>query len=90
MRNKEFPESAKCPLCGGKIASDTTTFTVDLGKGVMIVRDVPAQICGQCGEEWFTSEVSHRLDELAADMRAKGSEVEILSFKTTGAKSVKV
>ena len=90
MRNKKFPNNAKCPLCGGRIAPDKTTFTADLDKGVIIVRDVPAQICGQCGEEWFTTEVSLRLDELAADMRAKGSEVEILSFKTADARSVKV
>ncbi|NQU04597.1 MAG: type II toxin-antitoxin system MqsA family antitoxin [Calditrichaeota bacterium] len=90
MRSKEFPENAQCPLCTGKIISGTTTFSVDLDTGVIIVRDVPAQICCQCGEEWFISEVSHRLDELTEDMRAKGSEVEILSFKSTSVKSVRV
>ena len=90
MRNKELPDNARCPLCRGGIAAGSTTFTVDLGKGVIIVRDVRAQICSQCGEEWFTSEVSHRLDELAEDMRTKGTEVEILSYKTASAGSVKV
>jgi len=90
MRNNEFPKDAKCPICGGRIAPGTTTFTADLGKAVIIVRDVPAQICSQCGEEWFTSEVSHRLDELAADMRAKGAEVEILSFNAADARAMKV
>ncbi|MDP8238318.1 MAG: type II toxin-antitoxin system MqsA family antitoxin [Candidatus Hatepunaea meridiana] len=90
MRNKEFPKNAKCPLCRGRIAPGTTTFTADLDKGVIIVHDVPAQICGQCGEEWFTNEVSHQLDELASDMRAKGSEVEIISFNMANAESVKV
>ncbi|MCF7810323.1 type II toxin-antitoxin system MqsA family antitoxin [bacterium] len=90
MRDREFPENAKCPFCGGRITPGTTTFSADLDTGVIIVRDVPAQICCQCGEEWFTSDVSQRLDELAEDMRIKGSEVEILSYKSTSVKSVKV
>ena len=90
MRNNKFPKDAKCPICGGRIAPGKTTFTADLGNAVMIVREVQAQICVQCGEEWFTSEVSHRLDELAADMRAKGVEVEILSFNSSDATAVKV
>jgi len=56
-----------------------------LETGVLIVREVPAQICSQCGEDWFTSEVSQHLETLAEDMRVKGSEVEILSFRSESA-----
>ena len=80
MQKKTFPGSAQCPLCGGRITGGITTFTANLGTAVMIVRDVPAQICNQCEEEWFETEVSRRLDELAADMRERGAEVEILKF----------
>lgn len=77
-----FPPDARCPLCGGAISSKKTTFSVDLGKGILIVREVPAQICALCDEEWFCSDVSQRLDQLAADMREKGTEVEIISYST--------
>ena len=90
MRHKEFPKDAKCPLCGGRIAPGSTTFTADIDKAVLIVREVPAQICVQCGEEWFTSEVSQQLDRLVEDMRVKGSEVEILNYQAMESRAVNV
>ena len=43
----------RCPLCEGNKTEGTTTYTVDLGFGVVVVRGVPAKICTQCGEEWI-------------------------------------
>ena len=39
-----------CPLCGGRKAPGTTTFTSDIGSGVVVIRDVPATVCSQCGQ----------------------------------------
>ena len=47
MNLKESPN--KCPLCGGSKKAGRTTFTVDLGFGVVVVRDVPASVCSQSG-----------------------------------------
>jgi len=40
-----------CPLCGGKKTKGKTTFSADVGSGVVVVREVEATICSQCGEE---------------------------------------
>jgi YgiT-type zinc finger domain-containing protein len=38
-----------CPIChGGYKLSDTTTFTVELGFGIVVVLDVPAQVYDLC------------------------------------------
>ena len=42
-----------CPLCGGRKQPGKTTYSVDLGSGVILVRNVPATICVQCGEAWI-------------------------------------
>ena len=36
--------SDQCPLCGGQKTPGTTTFTADLGSGVVVVRRVRAAI----------------------------------------------
>lgn len=42
-----------CPVChGGHKQPGTTTFTVDLGFGVVVVCDVPALVCDLCGTDW--------------------------------------
>lgn len=39
-----------CPICGhDTLAPGTTTFASDAEGTVAVVRDVPAQVCGNCG-----------------------------------------
>ena len=71
---------ARCPLCGGVKASGTTTFTVELGFGVVVIRHVPATICSQCGEDWIGDDVAKQIEALVADARRKRSQVEIMSL----------
>lgn len=40
----------RCPIYGGRRVPGATTFAVDLGFGVVVVRNVPAQVCAQYGE----------------------------------------
>jgi YgiT-type zinc finger domain-containing protein len=66
-----------CPLCGGAKQAGTTTFTVDLGFGVVVVREVPALVCGQCGEAWVEDSVAAKLERVVADARQKQATVEV-------------
>jgi YgiT-type zinc finger domain-containing protein len=69
-----------CPLCGGHKTSGETTFSADLGSGVVVVRHVQATICSQCGEEWIDDATAQRLEEIVAGARHKQLEVEIASM----------
>lgn len=69
-----------CPLCGGKKKLGTTTFTADLGFGVVVVRNVPATVCSQCGEDWIADAVADRIETLVEDARKKRLQVEVMSL----------
>jgi YgiT-type zinc finger domain-containing protein len=69
-----------CPLCGGNKTSGETTFTADLGSGVVVVRRVRATICSQCGEEWIDDVTARRLEQVVNAARAGHREVEITAF----------
>jgi YgiT-type zinc finger domain-containing protein len=75
---KEFPD--KCPLCGGIKKAGKTTFTVDLGFGVIVVRDVPATVCSQCGADWIADSVASKLEDIVNSARQKHPIVEITSL----------
>ena len=66
-----------CPLCGGHKAPGTTTFTADIGTGVVVVRHVRATVCTQCGEEWIDNETARKLESIVTDARAKRRQVEV-------------
>lgn len=66
-----------CPLCKGSIVSGVSTFTVDLGFGVVVVRDVPATVCSQCGEEWLLDSTAMKLETIVETARQKHVTVEV-------------
>lgn len=74
-----------CPLCGGPKNSGTTLFSADLGSGVVVVRQVCATICSQCGEEWIDDAAARQLEQIVNDARDRGLQVEIAQFNAVKA-----
>ena len=70
-----------CPLCGGKKTSGTTTYSADLGSGVVVVRQVRATVCAQCGEEWIDDATARQLEEIVNDARLRGLQVGVAEMK---------
>ena len=75
--------SSKCPLCGGDKRKGSTTFTVDFKSGLLVVRNVPATICSQCGEEWIADDVAAKLETAAEVARKEKRQVEVVDFALT-------
>jgi len=72
----------KCPICKeGSTRKGKSTVTVDQKGAIVFFKDVPALICNNCGETYFTSEISKRLYKLAQEAFKKGAELEIINLK---------
>lgn len=78
MNLKDSPN--KCPLCGGSKKAVRTTFTVDLGFGVVVVSEVPASVCSQCGADWIDDSITSKLEEIINDARQKHHMVEVATL----------
>jgi len=71
-----------CPVChGGRKQPGHTTFTVDLGFGVVVVRDVPAQVCDLCGTDWLEDSVAEKLEQIVEQARHKQAVVEVANWQ---------
>ncbi len=71
-----------CPVChGGRKQAGRTTFTVDLGFGVVVVRDVPAQVCDLCGTDWLEDSVAEKLEQIVEQARLKHPVVEVANWQ---------
>ncbi|MBI4325033.1 MAG: type II toxin-antitoxin system MqsA family antitoxin [Chloroflexi bacterium] len=66
-----------CPVCGGQKSPGTTTFSADIGTGVVVVRHVRATICQQCGEEWLDDATAKHLEDIVAEARRTRRQVEV-------------
>lgn len=78
MKNTRTNDESLCPLCGGRKQQATVTYTVDTGQGIVVVRNVKAKVCAQCGEEWIDNETAGRLQKIVEEAREKQHQVEVL------------
>ena len=78
MKMTTLPD--RCPLCGGAKKKGKTTVTVDLGFGVVVVRDVPATVCSQCGADWIEDAIAGKVEEIVDEARKKHHLVEVTTL----------
>jgi YgiT-type zinc finger domain-containing protein len=71
----------RCPLCGGEKQPGTTTFAVDLKFGVVLVREVPAFVCSQCGDTWIDDRVAAKLESFVAEVHRKQTLMEVTQWE---------
>ncbi len=49
---------------GGHQQPGSTTFTVGLGFGVVVVHGVPARVCDLCSTDWLDDSVAEKLEQI--------------------------
>jgi YgiT-type zinc finger domain-containing protein len=77
------PENKKglCPLCGGRlVANQRATIPFVLGKVVVVVKDVPAEVCRNCGEPFLSGVATDRLLKLLERFVQLPVEVSVTSY----------
>ena len=71
----------KCALCKhGETKEGTTTITLQRGSSIIIIKNVPADICENCGEYYLSKDITSIVLKQAEKAVKKGVEVEILKF----------
>jgi YgiT-type zinc finger domain-containing protein len=70
-----------CPFCKGLIEDGEAIFTVDLGCGIIVVKEVPALVCSLCGADWISDNIAEKLEKIVESARKKRLMVEIASYQ---------
>jgi YgiT-type zinc finger domain-containing protein len=71
----------KCSFCGGAVKEKRVTVDFRWGDDLIIIKDVPAGVCEQCGEKYFTAEVSKVLEKLATSKEKPTSQISVPIMK---------
>jgi len=71
----------KCVICRkGETVPGQTTVTLQRGNATVVIKDVPAEVCENCGEQYFDEALTAKLLERAEQAVKNGAEVEIIRF----------
>lgn len=79
----EQENNGRCPLCGGRLSAGITTIPFVFADTVVLVKQVPAQICGSCREPFMTGQVTDQLAALVRRVKDLRTEVSIISYSAS-------
>ena len=71
----------KCPICGGNMKRGLTNLPVELEAGLLYVKQVPADVCGQCEEAFIPDDVAEKLERIVDRARRQKVEIEVVSYQ---------
>ena len=74
-----------CFMCKGFCDDKLTTFLVDVESCIVIVKDVPSQVCAQCGETPYSDSVASQLETIVNSAQKAFSEIMVISYASCAA-----
>ena len=69
-----------CFMCKGSLEEKKTTFMVDLGAHIIIIKDVPSFVCSQCGDTTYSDEVARVLEQIVESLRHAPTEMSVVNY----------
>ena len=71
----------KCTICKNGITKPgVTVITLHKNGCIIVIKDVPAQICDNCGEYYLDEEVTEKLFKQINSSLREGIEIEVLKY----------
>ncbi len=71
----------KCAICRhGNTVDGRIPIVLDKEQTTLVFKDVPAQVCDNCGEEYLSSEINKELLKLANAAIKRGVYLELLKY----------
>lgn len=71
----------KCVICKtGETNEGKVTVTLQRDGVTVLIKDVPAQVCDNCGEYYLSEDISDRVLKQAESSLGNNTELEILRF----------
>lgn len=75
-----------CATCrGGNLQSGTINHIVESDGKIIIIKNVPALVCRQCGEGFVAYDHAIRLEEMVKKARLQGMEIVIMNYADAAA-----
>ena len=71
----------KCPLCGGEMLEGIATIPFLSGDQATIIKNIPAEICSDCGEAYMKSNIVGNIESLLDRLEALGAEVSVVHYE---------
>ncbi|MGO1369920.1 type II toxin-antitoxin system MqsA family antitoxin [Senegalia sp. (in: firmicutes)] len=69
-----------CILCKANLTKGRVNHIVDLKEGIIIIKNVPANICEQCGDYYLDTKTALELETMVDEINKIKPEVFIVNY----------
>ena len=70
-----------CVICKeGRTFDGTATVTLERSGSVIVIKEVPAEVCENCGEYYLSEATTEKIQAMAEQAIRQGVVVEILRY----------
>lgn len=71
-----------CMFCKcDTVKESVTTYVVNYRNCIIVIKNVPCEECEQCGEKFYTDEVTERLEELVSAAKRLMQEISVIDYQ---------
>lgn len=72
----------KCVICkNGQTKPGRATVTLERQEMTLVVKNVPAEVCTNCGEEYVDDKAAAQLLKTAEEVSQRGVQVDVRSYE---------
>ena len=75
----------QCLVCHHDMKEQRVTLDLHLGGELVVIEDVPATVCENCGERVFTPEVTRKVQAVAKGRRGMARTITVPVFSLEAA-----
>ena len=70
----------KCMRCGKPAYKSMTSEAIELGFGLLVIRNIPCYKCEECDEIFFTGNVVQKIEEIVDEAKQLMQETRVVYF----------
>ena len=71
----------KCMRCGKDAYKSTTTEAIEMGFGLLVIRNIPCYKCDECDEIFYTGDVALKIEEITERVKQFIQEVTVIDYE---------
>ena len=70
----------RCIMCKGDITQTKHTYIQEVEDCIIIIKNVPALVCSQCGEVYYSNDIAVKLEEIVNRLQVMVKDIAIFEY----------
>ncbi len=70
----------KCMRCGKPAYKSVTSEAIELGFGLLVIRNIPCYKCEECDEIFYTGDVVEKIEAIVAEAKQLMQALRVINY----------